>query len=128
MGRAAITSLNPVIPVEDMVQSIGFYKKLGFKDVFDSTHYSSGPIDYAVLCRGRICIHLQRFDSIATFTAPQLRLEVSDVAALLEEHQQAGGLSDIKIRKTAWGTLEFGLYAPEKTALIFYESIADDRK
>jgi len=69
--NTTLLQINPVLPVDDMTKTLAFYTdKLGFSKVYDSTNYGEDPINYAVLCRENVCIHLQLFDSIEDIIMP----------------------------------------------------------
>jgi|GEM_PF-140958 len=120
-----ITNINPVIPVSNMNQSVSYYQeKLGFALTYDSTRYETGPMNYAVLCRDRICIHLQLFDDHQQLTMPSLRFVVSDLETLYGDLKERKAIDDhTMIRKTPWATLEFGLYDPDNVGLTFYQEV-----
>jgi catechol 2,3-dioxygenase-like lactoylglutathione lyase family enzyme len=47
-------SVDPVLASSNVRRDIEWYEnKLGFKDVYDSSNYQEGPIDYAVVGRHR---------------------------------------------------------------------------
>lgn len=117
--------VNPVIPASDMVQTIDFYEnKMGFTNVFDSSHYEDGPINYAILCRQSICLHFQLFESLKGLTAPNIRIQVEEIEPLFEEYKTRGILDDKnELTITPWGTKEFAFFDPNKSALTFYEDL-----
>jgi len=123
LETTTLMQVNPVIPASDMVLIIDFYEnKMGFKNVYDSTHYEDGPVNYAVLCRESICLHFQLFESLEGLTAPSLRIQVENIIPLFEEFKTRGLLSDkSELRITPWGTKEFAFFDPNNTALTFYE-------
>jgi hypothetical protein len=94
-----------------MERSISFYEnKLGFNCTYNSTHYESGPINYAVLRRDEICLHLQLFENHQELTMPSLRLVVAEIDVLYKELLERAALTkDVKIHDTPWNTREFGL-------------------
>ena len=125
LDTTTLIQVNPVIPASDMVLTIDFYEnKMGFKNVFDSTHYEDGPVNYAVLCRDSTCLHIQLFESLEGLTAPNIRIQVENITPLYEEYKTRGLLSDEnELKTTLWGTKEFAFYDPNNTALTFYEDI-----
>jgi len=125
LDTTTLIQVNPVIPASDMVLIIDFYEnKMGFKNVYDSTHYEDGPVNYAVLCREGICLHFQLFESLKGLTAPNLRIQVENIIPLFEEFKTRGILSDKdELKETPWGTKEFAFFDPNNTGLTFYEDI-----
>ena len=86
-----IVQINPVLPVGNMQESLDFYEnKMGFKNVYDSTQYESGEMNYAVMCRQNCCIHLQLFKDIRPDFQPQIRIEVKNIGPLFEEYRSKG--------------------------------------
>ncbi len=117
--------LNPVLPSLDVAKDIAFWEqKLGFKNVYDSTHYSDGPADYAVLGRQGLFIHLQmQFPKdMANGNLTQIKFQVENIQPLFEEYLANGVITKDRFRKnTPWGTNEFGFYDANKNAIFFYE-------
>ena len=120
-----IIQINPVLPVGNMQESLDFYEnKMGFKNVYDSTQYESGEMNYAVMCRQNCCIHLQLFKDIRPDFQPQIRIEVKNIEPLFEEYRSKGLLDhQPALRATPWGTLEFAFYDPNNMAITFYEDV-----
>ena len=116
--------VNPILPCQDMTQSIAFWQKLGFTNIFDSINYGEEPVNYAVLRRDGLCVHLQHFDEIEKQYSPQIRFEVQAVDALWEEFKAVGILDGSTVlRTTPWNTREFGIFDPNKTGITFFEAI-----
>jgi len=87
--NTTLLQINPILPVDDMTKTLAFYTdKLGFSKVYDSTNYGADPINYAVLCRENICIHLQLFDSIEDIIMPQFRILVRHHGAIISGAQK----------------------------------------
>ncbi len=120
-----IVQINPVLPVGNMQESLDFYEnKMGFKNVYDSTQYESGEMNYAVMCRQNCCIHLQLFKDIRPDFQPQIRIEVKNIGPLFEEYRSKGLLDhQPTLRATPWGTREFAFYDPNNMAITFYEDV-----
>ncbi len=125
VGKSDFVAINPVIPTRDIGKTAGFYlTKLGFEEVYNSTAYQEACLDYMVLCRGDICLHLQQTQAYADFTAPHIRLEVRNIRELWQEFKGSGAIpEDRPLVQSPWNTIEFGLYDPNSVALTFYESI-----
>ena len=124
MQKPKFQQVNPILPCQDMALSVEFWQKLGFNKVFDSTNYGEEPINYAVMRRDQLQVHLQFFDDVEKQYSPQLRFEVLEVEVLMDEFKQAGILDpSTNLRTTPWGTREFGLFDPNKTGITFFESI-----
>ena len=116
---------NPVIPVRDMAATVAFYEdKLGFRKAFDDAAQPGGPINYAGVCRGGICLHLQTTAPDENATAPQIRIRVTNIEPLYEEYQAQGLIGPGgHLEPKPWGSKDFGLYDPNRTALVFYEDL-----
>lgn len=118
-----LVQVNPVLPVSNMEASIQFYEqKLGFKNVYDSSQYDTGGLNYAVMCRQSICLHLQLFDQLNE--QPQIRIQVQQIEALFEEFIANGVFGhQPQLRQTPWGTKEFAFFDPNRISLTFYEDL-----
>ena len=58
--KAKFLSVCPVLASENVSRDLEWYESfLGYKNVFDSSQYQKGEIDYAVICRDDLCLHLQ---------------------------------------------------------------------
>ena len=124
MHKPRILQINPILPSQDIAISLEFWQKLGFSNVFDSTDYSEHPLNYAVLCRDSLCVHLQLFEDIEKQHSPQIRFQVQSIEVLLEEFKTSGVLDkNAVLRTTPWNTREFGLFDPDKSGITFFESI-----
>ncbi len=124
--KTEFVTIHPVIATEDMQRDMAFYQdKMGFKNVYDSTRYQDGAVDYAVMCRGNICIHLQLHDSStlpADYCKPQIKIVVKNIMPLYKEYE-AQGIVNNPLKDTPWETREFAFYDPGKTAITIYEDI-----
>lgn len=114
----------PVLASSDVPRDIQWYeKKLGFKNVFDSTHYSDGPADYAVLRRQKLILHLQ-YQFPKDMTSTDVRIEVKNIQPLFAEYVSKGVVKEEAMRlKTPWGTNEFGLFDLSRNRLTFLEDV-----
>ena len=119
--------MNPVLSSADVARDIEWYEqKLGFKNVYDSTDYNEDPVNYAVLLRQGIYIHLQfQFpEDMAQMPGGSLRIEVENIYPLFEEYVEKGVVPKTKmVRNTPWGTNEFGFFDLNKNGITFYEDI-----
>ncbi len=117
--------ISPVLASADVKRDIDWYEnKLGFKNVYDSTVYQDSPvIDYAVLGRQNLFFHLQ-FQYPKDMTCTDLKFQVSNIEPLIEELLANGLLKADRIhRKTAWNTIEFGLFDPSGNRITFFEDL-----
>ena len=127
MGQKKETEFLHMIPVlasADVARDIEWYEnKLGFKNVYDSTDYSDGPVDYAVLRRQNLVIHLQ-FQFPKDMTSTDVKIEVKNIDSLIEEYIVKGLIKAEKVnRKTPWNTDEFGLFDPSGNRITFLEDL-----
>ncbi|MCB0634242.1 MAG: VOC family protein [Saprospiraceae bacterium] len=114
----------PVLASSDVGRDIRWYEeKLGFENVFDSTRYAAGPVNYAVLGRQKLYLHLQ-FQYPQDMTSTDVRIEVKNIQPLFREYLKNGVIEASAMRpKTAWGTNEFGLFDPSGNRLTFLEDL-----
>ena len=117
--------VNPVIPVRDMAAALAFYEdKLRFRKAFDDAARPGDPINYAGVSRGGICLHLQTTAPDQNATAPQIRIRVTNIEPLYEEYKAKGVIGPRgHLEPKPWGSKDFGLYDPNRTALVFYEDL-----
>ncbi|PHN03250.1 VOC family protein [Flavilitoribacter nigricans] len=122
--RTELLYMCPVLASADVARDIRWYEtKLGFKNVFDSTHYSDGPADYAVLRRQDLILHLQ-MQFPQDMTSTDVRIEVKNIGPLFREYVEKGVVEEAAMRRqTAWGTNEFGLFDPSGNRITFLEDI-----
>lgn len=119
-----LIQVNPILPVLDMEATIAFWNLMGFDNSFDSTHYGEVPINYAVLKKDNLCIHLQSFNDLGQQYSPQIRFEVQGVDILLQQFKDVQLVAaDKQLRTTPWGTKEFGLFDPNNVGITYFESI-----
>ena len=58
--KTKFLSISPVLASANVASDVEWYEnKLGFKNVYDSTHYQDGVMDYAVIGREKLFMHLQ---------------------------------------------------------------------
>ena len=124
MGDTKLLYMSPVFASSDVARDIEWYEsKMGFKNVFDSTAYQKGPVDYAVLGRQDLYIHLQ-YQFEKDMTSTDLRFQVKNIAPLFQEYLKKQIVQDESMRNaTAWGTNEFGLFDPSGNRITFFEDI-----
>ncbi len=118
-------SIHPVIPVRDMAAMLRFYNdQLGFAKVFDDASRPGDEINYAGVARGGICLHLQTVTPGDDPSMPLIRIRVENIEPLYEEYKSKGIIGpNGKLESKPWGSRDFGLYDPERTALVFFEDI-----
>lgn len=117
--------IHPVLPVKDVVIALDFYvNRLGFKIAFAD---DSKKPTYAGVIRDGIEIHLQKHDAMEwekEMVRPMLRIVTQNIEALYEEYFEKDVFNaHTLLRKTAWGTKEFGFYDPDKNGLTFYRDV-----
>ncbi len=113
--------LSPVLASANVQRDIDWYEsKLGFKNVYDSSNYQEGTIDYAVVGRQNLFLHLQ-FQYPEDMTSTDIKFQVQNIEPLFEEYVSKGVLTSDKInRKTAWNTSEFVLFDPNGNRITFF--------
>lgn len=124
--KTQFLEVNPVLPVRDMKASLAFYEeKLGFTRTFDDATQPGDTIDYAGLCRGGLCLHLQSLSpDEADPTMPLIRIRVQNIEPLYEEYKAQDVISSGgHLEPKPWGSKDFGLYTPDGAALVFYEDL-----
>lgn len=123
--KGYLHQIHPVLPVKDVVEALDFYvNRLGFKIAFAD---DSKKPTYAGIIRDGIEIHLQWQEPRALEARqerPMLRIVTQNIEALYEEYFEKDVFhAHTLLRKTAWGTREFGFYDPDKNGLTFYRDI-----
>ena len=118
-------SLNPVIPVRDMIAALDYYEqKLGFRRVFDDAAEAGGPISYAGVARGGLCLHLQTMAPDERPTMPLIRIRVENIEPLYEEYRAQQVIAATgRLDDKPWGSKDFGVYDLNGAALVFYEDL-----
>jgi uncharacterized glyoxalase superfamily protein PhnB len=121
---AALLRGIPVLPVDDMGETLRFYAKLGFSETFRDNDEKPG---YVGIKRDEVFIHLARVDGgVARTVGSQTmcRFVVDDVDALYKEYSKHKGVihPNGKLQDKPWGTREFGVLDPTGVCLTFYKS------
>ena len=116
--------VSPVMASSDVERDIKWYEeKLGFKNVYDSSAYQEGKIDYAVIGRQNLFLHLQ-FQFPDDMTSTDVRFQVINIESLFNEYTAKKFLnSKTVLRKTPWNTNEFILFDPSGNRLTFLEDL-----
>jgi len=116
--------LSPVLASINVVRDLAWYiQKLGFKNVYDSSAYSEGSIDYAVIGRENFFLHLQ-FQYPKDMVASDIKFEVKNIQLIFEECVAKGLIKTDQLQvKTPWNTSEFGIKDPSGNRIIFLESL-----
>jgi len=127
MSSTSVTKflhISPVLASSDVPRDIKWYEdKLGFKNVYDSSAYQKGKIDYVVLGRGNLFFHMQ-FQFPDDMTSTDLKFQVQNIEPLFEEIIAQGLVPPGKItRKTAWNTSEISLFDLSGNRITFFEDV-----
>lgn len=119
--------MNPVLPSTDVARDIAWHtEKLGFREFFSNTDPKHNRVDYAVLGRQGLYLHLQFQwpDDMAQMNGSATRIQVENIGPLFKEFVERGSIAPDAFREnTPWGTNEFGLYDPNQNAIFFYEDV-----
>ena len=128
--KAYVNAVHPVLMSSDLVVSIQFFERLGFRELFRDTPIGTR---YAGLSRDGAEIHLQwhapqQWKHKADL--PTYRFLVSDVDQLYAELLGCGALPVATPHQspwsapgnTPWGTREFHLRDPDGNGLQFYQA------
>ena len=116
--------ISPVLASSDVSRDIKWFEtKLGFKNVYDSSAYSKGKIDYVVLSRGGLFFHMQ-YQFPDDMTSTDLKFQVQNIEPLFEELTAQELIPPGKITlKTAWNTSEVSLFDPSGNRITFFEDL-----
>lgn len=115
--------MSPVLASENVARDIEWYEqKLGFKNVYDSTAYSDNPVDYAVLGRQDLYLHLQ-FQFPQDMTSTDIRFQVKNIQPIFQEYLAKDLFKEDALWETAWGTREFGFFDLSGNRLTFFEDL-----
>ncbi len=114
----------PVLASADVARDVEWYEnKLGFKNVFDSSAYQEGTIDYAVLGRQKLFFHLQ-FQFPKDMTSTDVRIEVKNIEPIIGEFMEKGLINTEQVnRETPWNTDEFSIFDPSGNRITFLEDL-----
>ena len=116
-------TVNPVLAVIDMAESVRFWQRLGFSVPF-SDQEDPALSDYAGVRRENIEFHLQTFtpEQRGSNKAVSVRVQMDDLGSLKTIYEEWLPLEIISARldEKPWGTVEFGFYAPCGTAFFCY--------
>lgn len=126
--KSEIKFLNtiPVLASDDIKRDIDWYEtKLGFKNVYDSSNYKEGPLDYAVIQKQHLFLHIQfQYTKDLVTTRADIKFVVQNIEALFEDYVSKGLLDRSKIhRHTDWNTTEFGLKDLSGNRITFFEDL-----
>lgn len=124
-----LLAVHPVLAARDVMQSVAFYRALGFTLAFRD---APDEPRYAAVVREGVELHLQWADAgqwAHPTDRPVYRVLVSDVDALHREFVASGGVNDASRQAspwaapadTPWGTREFHLRDPAQNGLQFYQ-------
>ena len=116
--------VSPVLASSDVQRDVNWYaEKLGFVNVYDSTRYQEGPMNYAVIGRQGLYLHLQ-FQYPKDMISSDVKFEVKNIEPLIEEFVGKGLLDLERVqRKTPWNTTEFGVKDPSGNRITFLEDL-----
>ena len=115
--------ISPVLSSSDILKDIAWYESLGFQNVYDSSNYQDGPLDYAVIGRQNLFFHLQ-FQYPKDVIISDVKFRITGIHALINDFVEKGLLSrDQVFEKTAWNTCEFGLFDPTGNRITFFEDL-----
>lgn len=114
---------SPVLASQDVARDASWYEKnLGFKNVYNSTHYQEGPMDYAVLKKQQQLIHLQ-FQFPDDMTSTDLKFEVQHLSYIQQQLLELHVITEKNIfLKTAWETNEIRFFDPSGNRITILES------
>ncbi len=115
--------LSPVLASEDVGRDVEWYEMIGFRNVYDSSNYQGGSIDYAVLRKQNLLVHLQ-FQFPKDMTSTDVKIEVQNIGLLINEFVKLDLLTIEKVHwKTPWHTTEFSIFDPSGNRLTFLEDL-----
>ena len=116
--------VSPVLASSSVQRDVDWYtEKLGFTNVYDSTRYQDGPMDYAVIGRQGLYLHLQ-FQYPKDMVSTDVKFEVKNIDPLITEFVEKGILRMDKVhKKTPWNTTEFGIKDPSGNRITFLEDL-----
>ncbi len=116
-----LINITPVLPSLDIDRDVAWYK-----EIMDFELVSKDKM-YAVLKREKLFIHLQWHadtEDDPLLGGSVIKIFVEDTHAIFQEMAIKGAISQDKSPlKTAWNTIEFGVYDLNKNAIFIVESI-----
>lgn len=123
-NKTVFEYISPVLASSDVARDIQWYKdKLGFQNVYDSTQYQEGPVDYVVLGRQKLFFHMQ-FQFPEDVIRTDVKFQVKNIEPLYDEFLKSRAITEHNInRKTDWNTSECCFFDLNRNRLTFYEDI-----
>jgi uncharacterized glyoxalase superfamily protein PhnB len=123
-NKAKLKFISPVLASADILRDIKWYEEnLGFKNVYDSSAYQDTEIDYAVIGRDNLYMHLQ-FQFPDDMISTDVKFEVENIELLYKELLETGAITDKNInRKTNWNTSEACFFDPSGNRITFLEDL-----
>ncbi|MDT7832351.1 VOC family protein [Flavobacteriaceae bacterium S356] len=115
---------SPVLASENVARDAAWYEKnVGFENVYNSTNYQEGPMDYAVLKKHNQLIHLQ-FQFPKDMTSTDLKFEVQNLAYIQQQLLEQKVITKKNVYpNTAWETNEIRFFDPSGNRITILESI-----
>ena len=122
--KPTLKFISPVLASADVPRDIKWYEeKLGFKNVYDSSAYQEGKIDYAVIGRDNLFMHLQ-FQFPEDIISTDVKFEVQNIELLYLELLKKGVIKEDQIRrKTPWNTSEVSFFDLSRNRITFLEDL-----
>lgn len=123
-GETIFNYTSPVLASENVARDAAWYENnLGFKNVYNSTHYQEGPMDYAVLRKQNQLIHLQ-FQFPEDMTSTDLKFQVQNLRHIQDQLLAQKVITEKNIYpNTAWETNEVRFFDPSRNRITLLESI-----
>lgn len=123
-SKAKLKFISPVLASADVDRDVKWYEeKLGFKNVYDSSAYQDGEIDYAVIGRDNLFMHLQ-FQFPEDMISTDVKFEVENIEPLYQELIETGVIKKEQIRrKTPWNTSEVSFLDLSRNRITFLEDL-----
>lgn len=123
-ATAKLKFISPVLASADVARDVKWYEeKLGFKNVYDSSAYQDGKIDYAVIGRDNLFMHLQ-FQFPEDMISTDVKFEVENIELLYQELIDSGVIKEEQIRRqTPWNTSEVSFFDLSRNRITFLEDL-----
>lgn len=123
-ATAKLKFISPVLASADVERDVKWYEeKLGFKNVYDSSAYQDGKIDYAVIGRDHLYMHLQ-FQFPEDMISTDVKFEVENIELLYQELIDSGVIKEEQIRRqTPWNTSEVSFFDLSRNRITFLEDL-----